>query len=354
MNYQNYSNMFGDLSHIPSSEISQLMHDDASFIKFANDGRKSLSGYPTQSHFRVYAIFVIEKEDGTLCLIHGANQESGYIGGSICAERATLCLLRFIPNPIIREVVIVTDSDTATSPGVLCREFLSSHAKPDTLIVLGNAEGSIVTRVLLSQLWPHPFQYRYKDRNNVVAFAKECAAKVATFPNNDNSSHVHNLFSSALTMNSFDKMDALHPLRFSAALLFDDNTIETAWMLKGLEYGCTLDPVSQLVRDIERRRYCSPCCPGSASFSSSPTTKSTVVNIHQTGLASKPVMIVMCDQFGVAHAPFAQARCLLSEHGYDYVKVLVHSSEGELCTVNVAELIPQPDGTRLVSCDIFH
>jgi hypothetical protein len=127
--------------------------------------------------------------------------------------------------------------------------------------------------------------------------------------------------------------------------LFDDGSIETAWMLKGLEYGNTLDPVTQLVRDIERKKICAPC--GASDGTAS------VLNMHQAGIVTKPVMLVMCDQFGVAHAPFAQARCLLTEHGYEYVQVLVHDSEGVLCTATAGDLVPQPEGTRLVSCDIF-
>ena len=54
-------------------------------------------------------------------------------------------------------------------------------------------------------------------------------------------------------------------------------------------------------------------------------------------------MIAMVDQFGVAHAPFAQARCLLTEYGYGAVKVLVHNAtNGELEAHEVSGLVPQP------------
>jgi hypothetical protein len=38
----------------------------------------------------------------------------------------------------------------------------------------------------------------------------------------------------------------------------------------------------------------------------------------------KPVLIVQCDQFGIAHAPFAQGRSFLTERGFGDCKVLIH------------------------------
>lgn len=324
---------------IEKVDLERLLQDDASFVKLANEGRENLGGYPAQSKFRVFAILVIEKTDGSFCLVKGANAEQGYIGGSICAERAALCSLRFLDKPIIRQVVVVTDSDSPTSCGALCREFLMSHASPDTPVVMGNAEGNLVARCALSDLWPQPYQYRYCDRATVVEAAKLAASGLQDIADAD----IRKLYDKARSVNALDHADALHPIRFSAAALFDDGSMEAAWQLKGLEYGCTLDAISQLIRDIEKKKYCSPCtAPGDAT-----------VHPHQVGLVVKPVMLVMCDQFGVAHAPFAQARALLYEHGYRYVKILVHDKEGALNSVSVDELVPQPVGTHLVSEEIF-
>ena len=45
------------------------------------------------------------------------------------------------------------------------------------------------------------------------------------------------------------------------------------------------------------------------------------------------VMLVMSDQFGVAHAPFGGARALLAETGHARAAVLVHASSGELLEI---------------------
>jgi hypothetical protein len=66
-----------------------------------------------------------------------------------------------------------------------------------------------------------------------------------------------------------------------------------------------------------------------------------------------PKMLVMTDQFGVAHAPFAQARSLLTEHGYGELQIIVHSfnddlSAAEAVIVTANDLAPQPEGSRIL------
>lgn len=328
------------ISSIKKEELLHLIKDDSSFVRLANEARESLGGYPAQSKFRVLAIFVVEKPDGSFCLVKGANAEQGYIGGAICAERAALCSLRFLEvGCVIQHVVVVTDSHHPTSCGALCREFLMSHAKQNIPVVFGNAEGNLVARCSLGDLWPQPYIYRFNDNSSVVEAGRSMALRLQSIKDRG----IQNLYEKARGVNALDSLDALHPIRFSAAVLFEDGSIESAWQLKGLEYGCTLDPVSQLIHDMERRKYCSPCA----------TSAGDAVDPHQAGLATKPVMLVMCDQFGVAHAPFAQARSLLNEHGYRYVIILVHDEEGRLNSFPVHELLPNPEGTYFVSHDDF-
>ncbi|CAM9507958.1 unnamed protein product, partial [Phaeothamnion confervicola] len=97
---------------------------------------------------------------------------------------------------------------------------------------------------------------------------------------------------------SFQTRDALHPIRYAAAVLFDDGTVETASQLKALEYGATADAVVQLVATMQQKR--------------------------RAAVGARYVMQV--DQFGNLHAPFAMARSILAEHGHGEVIVLVHSA----------------------------
>ena len=145
-------------SKFPSSNTSARTKDDEEDIAdliSTHRYRLSLTP-PRQSSFRVVAILFYELSDDDndgndqgrnanpdRHFVVGTNDEPCTISGSLCAERAALLQLRFVPNlRRITKVVIVTDSPQPISPGMLCREFMSSHPAidPTTLeIVLGSA-----------------------------------------------------------------------------------------------------------------------------------------------------------------------------------------------------------------------
>ena len=145
------------------------MDQDIIDLSAAHRYRLSLTP-PRQSNFRVVAIAFYEfndssspaseKSDHISAFIEsqrvntdksspkrhyvvGTNDEPCAISGSICAERAALLQLRFVPELTkITKLVIVTDSAQPIAPGMLCREFMSSHDKIDidTMdIVLGSS-----------------------------------------------------------------------------------------------------------------------------------------------------------------------------------------------------------------------
>ena len=94
----------------------------------------------------------------------------------------------------------------------------------------------------------------------------------------------------------------IHPIRYGAAVLFNDGTVILASQKVALEYGCSLDAVGQLASAIDRKANI----------------------ILMDGHSCRPMMLVQCDQFGIAHPPFAQGRAYLSERGYGDCKILVH------------------------------
>ena len=129
-----------------------------------------------------------------------------------------------------------------------------------------------------------------------------------------------------------DDDDMNHPIYFGAAVVFEDQSIVTSRQRSALEYGCTLDAVSQLAPYLQDESYA-------------------------------PVLLVQADQYGIAHSPFAPARAYLSEHGYEDCRVLVHDTSSlsndddatqldrwELKEVLVADLAPTPPAwTQTVS-----
>mgnify|MGYP003386321403 CR=1 FL=1 len=100
---------FDFLLNWSQDQIKSALNNDELLIQTANSQRKKLPSKPEQSEFRVYAFLIIEVE-GRLIIVEGANAEPGYIGGSICAERACLVQLRKYNDPKILKVVVVTVS----------------------------------------------------------------------------------------------------------------------------------------------------------------------------------------------------------------------------------------------------
>eukprot|EP00581_Thalassiosira_minuscula_P009710 CAMPEP_0183709706 /NCGR_PEP_ID=MMETSP0737-20130205/5694_1 /TAXON_ID=385413 /ORGANISM="Thalassiosira miniscula, Strain CCMP1093" /LENGTH=1745 /DNA_ID=CAMNT_0025937873 /DNA_START=28 /DNA_END=5265 /DNA_ORIENTATION=+ len=103
-------------------------------------------------------------------------------------------------------------------------------------------------------------------------------------------------------METNHSLSNIHPIRYGAAVLFSDSTVAIAAQKVALEYGCTLDAVGQLASVIDRK----------------------AIQIEEDAEPCRPILLVQCDQFGIAHAPFAQGRAFLTERGYGDCKILVH------------------------------
>ena len=97
----------------------------------------------------------------------------------------------------------------------------------------------------------------------------------------------------------------LHPIKYGAAVFFSDGSIAQTHQKQSQEYGCTLDAVTQLASFIEHKIE---------------------------GGRIRPILLVQCDQFGIAHAPFAEARAYLSEYGHNDMFVAIHNIIGEELT----------------------
>lgn len=327
-------NSLATIMSLTSLNLEDLIEDRQELVRLCNIRRLNLYEAPSQSNFRVFCFLIIEYgKEATLDIIEGTNSESSYIGGSICAERAALMQLRHLESPIIRKIVIVTDSRDTISPGLLCREYLMSNAVFSTPIVLGNCDGTIIQEIELGQLYPYPSIYRCIHRSKLTNFGLNFASKCISHKDHSNMA-ICAIFDAASACNNFDRLDSLHPLRYSAAVRYADGSIQCAWMMKGVEYGCSLDPISQLVSSMERQRH------GNGQG----TGLGLVLGVGSAGVWDD-VYMVMVDQYGIAHAPFAQARALLVEHGYGAVKVVIHEeADGGLAIVAAKDLVPDGDG----------
>lgn len=316
-----------DLHDFSNINILDFVHDDKVLVDYCNYKRINLPSSPSQSNFRVYCLLLVELADGSIKIIEGTNGEQGYIGGAICAERSALLQLRFWENPTVMKVVVTTDSDRALSPGALCREYLLSSMNSSIPVIMANFNGSILSSATLSDLYPYPYLYRYWHRNQVADNAESYCKIIKHSPRDSPNEIIRKLFEEAMKCIKNDSNDILHPIRFAAAVSLPNGIIETAWQYKGLEYGCTLDPVSQLLHRMEM---------------------SNISQLHD------PSFLLMIDQYGVCHAPFAQARALLTEYGFGFVKCVVHDEDGKLLTLEMADLLPQINNSSLLSESDFH
>jgi len=374
----------------PQREV--LSDEDWNDAYLAHQYRLSLPSSPSQSNFRVLALLfyeeIIDNEGccetsaishlppwikqavGDRTFIVGTNDEPGYMGGAICAERAAMVQLRFVPNFRITKLVIATDCETVPiSPGMLCREFLAGHGEsvPWDLKVISTGSKCLRSHKKDAEIFrklpnsrrrtTEPADDKETDccidghRNISLATLRTTIAELYPFASpytrltapqsvalgikyNESSLGARDLNLLGATTRRLIKLaiseakqsianeagQEIHPIHFGAAVVFEDESISTSHQTSALEYGCSLDAVSQLAPYIKDK----PC---------------------------DPVLIVQADQYGIAHSPFAPARAFLSENGFNDCHLLVHETDlddvpcldrWKLKEVSVAELAPTP------------
>ena len=318
---------------------TMTIEEHRSDLRLAHKYRLSLTTVPQQSSFLVVALFFLDLDtkadekpanvpvevcwEGDRPYLVGTNTESCWVGNSICAERAAMTLLRWMPHAVVQKIVIVTDAPHAVAPGMMCREFMAGQSQIpwNVSIVLGGTTSQkdgeddylpdyLESVVRLEELYPHPSLYTRKTVPECLKFGAQWKDACLSSENR--------LMELARQATQRDARSSLHPIRYGAAVLFRDKSYAATPQVKALEYGCSLDAVSQLAPILQVKR--------------------------ERGIA--PLRMVQVDQFGIAHAPFAPARALLSEHGFGDTQVIVHSwnpkSEGiEWHTVRVKDLAPK-------------
>lgn len=357
-------------------EVVRIKEEDEADIALAHRYRLSLTTAPRQSSFRVVAVVFYElllgskeqDEDKRQQRHHvvGTNDEPCYINGSICAERAALVQLRFLPIKRITKVVITTDAVHPIFPGMLCREFMASHMyiDPETMPVVTSGSlcrkakcrydvsgkdartndhdkqsienGCIgntfhdweVVRTTLVDLYPYPSPYTRLTAGESINLGKRESpvSHIENFPialshNLDAISKEAELLILEATKAAQENNDRseLHPIQYAAAVLFEDGSIETACQRKTLEYGCSVDAVTQLAFIIERNNKVVIKADTDEELETNRGTSTRTSKLNNV----RPKLLVQCDQFGIIHAPFATARAYLSEFHYGNCEVLV-------------------------------
>ncbi|EGV61868.1 cytidine deaminase [Yamadazyma tenuis] len=112
---------------------------------------RSLS-YSPYSKFRVGCTLVTSEGE----FISGANIENASYGGSICAERSTICKAVNERKYKFKVIAISSDSQEAISPCGICRQFIREFGKEIPILMFGQ-EGNTHELMNLEELLPKSF-----------------------------------------------------------------------------------------------------------------------------------------------------------------------------------------------------
>jgi cytidine deaminase len=316
--------------------------DDTNDIYLSHEFRLALTK-PAQSSFRVLALLFYKAEEETSkfrlppwirheingdgdntkrTYVVGTNDEPGNVVGAICAERSAMVQLRFLPSCKVTKLVIATDATEPIACGMLCREFLAGHTsvpwnlkiistacqcercglKDEALFqkkescVGGHAKHSIPTlSTTLKQLYPYPSPFTRLTAKESVTLGEKYSGSSKSLRDLEGLHETAKRLMEIAIVEAKSNVSHNHPIQFGAAAILENETIVTSHQSCALEYGCTLDAVSQLAPYLKEN-------------------------------ASAPVLLVQTDQFGIAHAPFAPARAFLSENGFETCLVLLHDT----------------------------
>lgn len=290
--------------------VDERGFDDDHWVRQAHRVRDERARRPSQSKFRVVAVVVYERGDGTVSHVIGHNDEAACLKNSICAERAAFVQLCMLPQSAcsrVTAVYIASDAAEPITPGALCREFMMSSplTSTDTRIVMEG--GGRRLDLLLAGLYPHASPYIRLTAEEQAAAGRRLGPAVRPFP----AAHEQQAWEGAVAAAQRDARP-LHAIGYGACVVFEDGSDARAWQWKALEYSCSLDAVCLLAPALAARR--------------------------DGGV--EPRVLCLADQHGVCHAPHATARAILVEHGYGDVRVLVHDSDGHAHTPTAAELLP--------------
>ena len=268
---------------------------------------------PIQSNFRVYAIITwVDDENTKTGWVSGTNSETAYIGGSICAERAAAVQLRELPQSTrVTALYLISDlRNDCITPGVLCREYLLSCMEPDIPIHLGNYDLNIIRKTTLRQLYPYPSIYERVTRDDLLVKGKQLAEKHIPLNIDEKWKRLYQEVHKVADKDQFGFQ--IHPITYAAGIQFQNGSISVSWQKAGMEYGTTVDAVTGILNDIGKNDK-----------------------------DNRPILLLMLDQFGLPHAPFAPARAQYYERSYsDIVVGVLDYDSGIFNETTIQELVP--------------
>lgn len=130
---------------------SQGLYSPQELIKFALEAKNN--AYVPYSEFHVGAALVAD--DGNIYT--GCNVENSSYGATICAERTAIVKAVSSGAKKIKDIAIVSDSETYTIPCAICLQVMSEFCGADMKLYLANNKGEFKT-CTFKELLPNPFR----------------------------------------------------------------------------------------------------------------------------------------------------------------------------------------------------
>jgi len=193
-------------------------------------------------------------------------------------------------------LVLVSDTTCCLTPGHYSREFIAMHADMATPVLCawrGGASGRELRmqKHTLQTLLPHPNVYRQIPEDSLTSFAGTLREKCAPVPE-----YAKDAFQAA----------------FNAAV-----QAARAGCKATVSYASALDLQGVGIRS----------CAGDRHFSLDGVIRLLACFEEDSDDLMRHGLLLVCDQWGVLHAPCATSRCQLFVRGLVHIKVLLHDAE---------------------------
>jgi hypothetical protein len=138
------------------------------------------------------------------------------------------------------------------SAGCICRDCqlrdqdLFLQTKSPSCQEGDGAEHSIPTlKTTIRQLYPYPSPYTRLTAYQSIALGEAYCEQPPPADEDEVLEETARQLLELAIMEAKSNISELHPIQFGAAVVFEDGTIVTTHQASALEYGCTLDAVSQ-------------------------------------------------------------------------------------------------------------
>ncbi len=122
-------------------------------LELAKEAREK--AYSPYSQFRVGASLFSKSGN----FYSGCNVENSSYGLTVCAERNAIAQMVLCGDLLIKEILIISDSDNIISPCGACRQVILEFADQNTKIYMCNKEG-ICKESLFYKLLPESFSLK--------------------------------------------------------------------------------------------------------------------------------------------------------------------------------------------------